>query len=96
MTLHGLYLTLTLSPIIQAPTAQLRIASLRRKLVQALCRNPKAKPRHEVVDHKFYTTRTSSDYIDFRQAGFGLCVPAAFGQLSEFCALLAFSTAVES
>ncbi|CAK9091159.1 unnamed protein product [Durusdinium trenchii] len=46
-----------------------KIASLRRKLVQALCRNPKAKPRHEVVDHKFYTTRTSSDYIDFRQEG---------------------------
>jgi hypothetical protein len=45
----------------------LRIKSLRRKHVVQLARNPKSKVRHEAVDVKMYTSKSSSKYVDFRQ-----------------------------
>lgn len=44
--------------------------------MQTLCRNPRAKARHEVVDYKMYTKRSNKDYVDFRQDRRVLCCVA--------------------
>ena len=44
-----------------------RFKALRRKLVHTLAKNPRSKGRHETVDVKLYTKKTSSKYVDFGQ-----------------------------
>lgn len=41
---------------------------MRKKHVTAVCKNPKAKPRHEAIDVKHFTNRKKSSYVDFFQA----------------------------
>ena len=48
---------------------ELRFLSLRKKHTTALCLNPKAKPRHEVIDVKHYSERRKKSYLDFFEAG---------------------------
>ncbi|CAK9056925.1 unnamed protein product [Durusdinium trenchii] len=44
-----------------------RFRSLRRNYVRRTAANPKAKPRHEVLDIKHYVQKRQSKYIDFYQ-----------------------------
>ena len=39
--------------------------ALRRRHVQTVCLNPKARPRHESIDVKLYTERRKESYVDF-------------------------------
>lgn len=41
---------------------------MRKKHIIAVCKNPKAKPRHEAIDVKHFTNRKKSSYVDFFQA----------------------------
>ena len=43
----------------------LRFMALRRRHVQTVCLNPKARPRHESIDVKLYTERRKESYVDF-------------------------------
>lgn len=44
-----------------------RFRSLRKAHLKAVLKNPKAKPRHQVLDLKHYTKKKQSNYVDFSQ-----------------------------
>ncbi|CAK9086276.1 unnamed protein product [Durusdinium trenchii] len=44
-----------------------KFAKLRSTHVVLLCKNPRAKPRHEHVDYKLYTVKEDQSYLDVRK-----------------------------
>ncbi|CAK9057242.1 unnamed protein product [Durusdinium trenchii] len=51
----------------KSPALRKKFRSLRRIYVRRTAANPKAKPRHEVLDIKHYVQKRQSKYIDFYQ-----------------------------
>lgn len=46
-----------------------RFRQLRRKHIKTVSKNPKAKPRHEIVNTNLYITQEQSNYVDIYEAG---------------------------
>lgn len=46
---------------------QVRFKGLRKRHVSFLAKNPKGKPRHEVVNIDLFVKKSTSKYVDFRQ-----------------------------
>ena len=46
---------------------QVRFKGLRKRHVVFLAKNPKGKPRHEVVNIDLFVKKETSKYVDFRQ-----------------------------
>ena len=47
----------------------LRFRCLRRKHVRIMAKNPRSRPRHEVIDTKLYVSKKNSSFCDVYQVG---------------------------